>query len=81
MVVLLRTLPRCSWATWTSQCRLSSGVAIEPLYMAFCETSQDQSPGHCGSQQRLRLQGVDLHGPGCEDQALPAEIADGRLAM
>ena len=32
-------------------------------YMAFCEVSQDQSPGTPARSGRLRLQGLDLQRP------------------
>merc|ERR1711939_833798 len=50
-------------------------------YGAFCELSQDQSPGTPGAAGDFGFQGLTSSDPAEKQKKLAAEIANGRLAM
>merc|ERR1712070_777719 len=50
-------------------------------YMAFCEISQDQSPGSAGAKGDFGWKVLTSDDPEEKTKKLAAEIANGRLAM
>ena len=50
-------------------------------YMAFCETSQDQSPGTAAAAGDFGFKVLTSSDPAEKTKKLAAEIANGRLAM
>eukprot|EP00445_Apocalathium_hangoei_P035413 CAMPEP_0203957476 /NCGR_PEP_ID=MMETSP0359-20131031/89322_1 /ASSEMBLY_ACC=CAM_ASM_000338 /TAXON_ID=268821 /ORGANISM="Scrippsiella Hangoei, Strain SHTV-5" /LENGTH=586 /DNA_ID=CAMNT_0050891329 /DNA_START=51 /DNA_END=1808 /DNA_ORIENTATION=- len=50
-------------------------------YMAFCELSQDQSPGTAASKGDFGFKVLTSSDPAQKEKKLAAEIANGRLAM
>merc|ERR1712004_908515 len=50
-------------------------------YMAFCEVSQDQSPGTAASQGDFGFKVLTSSDPAEKQKKLAAELANGRLAM
>ena len=50
-------------------------------YMAFCEVSQDQSPGTAASKGDFGFKVLTSSDPAQKQKKLAAELANGRLAM
>ena len=59
----------------------AAGWAQILAYMAFCETSQDQSPGTAAAAGDFGFKVLTSSDPAEKTKKLAAEIANGRLAM
>merc|ERR1712178_524043 len=59
----------------------SGGWAQIAVWLAFCETSQDQSPGTPGAKGDFGWKLLTSDDPAEKTKKLAAEIANGRLAM
>ena len=59
----------------------AAGWAQILAYMAFCETSQDQSPGTAAAAGDFGFKVLTSSDPAEKTKKLAAELANGRLAM